>query len=78
MTDRPLLLVDERFGLNVRRLMYQSLIWSAVLGDETSGMRAALNAENLQRPADALIDRVGRNSEFRGNFLGREVLVDKA
>lgn len=58
MTDRPLLLVDGRAGLNVRRLMYQSLIWAAVLRDQASGMRAPLDPEDLERSPDTLIDRM--------------------
>ena len=63
--------------LNVRRLMYQTLIWPAVLGDQARRLRAALDAKDLQRLADALVDGVRRNVELGGDFLGAEVLVDK-
>jgi hypothetical protein len=51
--------------------MYQSLIWAAVLRNETRRLRATLHAKDLQRMADPLIDGVRRNSEFGGDFLGR-------
>jgi hypothetical protein len=38
MTDRGLWLGAGGAGLNVRRLMYQSLIWLFVAGDEASGL----------------------------------------
>ena len=49
--------------------MYQSLIWPAVLGDDARGLGAALDAEDLERLADPLIDGVRRNVE-----LGRDLL----
>jgi hypothetical protein len=65
-------------GLNVRRLMYQSLIWSAVLRNQPRRLSAALHAQDCKRLADALVDRVRRNVELGRNLLGREVLVDEA
>jgi hypothetical protein len=58
--------------------MYQSLIWSAVLGDDARGMGAALDAEDVQRLTDALVNGVRGDSELGSDFLGIEVLVDKA
>jgi hypothetical protein len=51
--------------------MYQSLIWSAVLRDETSGLGTPLDAEDLKRLADALVDGVRRDIELGRDFLGR-------
>ena len=58
MTDRGFWVAGSLVRLNVRRLMYQSLIWSAVLRDEARRLGAALDAEDLERLADALIDGV--------------------
>jgi len=55
-TDRPSWLDGRGVELNIRRLMYQPLIWAAVLGDEASGLATALHAEDVQRAANALVD----------------------
>jgi hypothetical protein len=49
--------------------MYQSLIWPAVLRYEARGLGTAFNAEDLKRLADALIDRVRRDLELRGDLF---------
>ncbi len=59
ITDRPHLLAGMIGGLNVRRLMYQSLIWSAVLGNQARGLGPPLDAQHLQGAADSLIDGMG-------------------
>jgi hypothetical protein len=51
-------------------LMYQTLIWAAVLGNEAGGLAAALNAEDVERAADALVDRVRRDVQLDRDFLG--------
>ena len=56
--------------LNVRRLMYQPLIFAAVLRDDAGGLAAALDAEDLKSPADALIDGVRRDRQRRRDLLG--------
>jgi len=38
--------------------MYQSLIWATVLGNEARGLAAALDAQDMERAANALVDRV--------------------
>jgi hypothetical protein len=58
--------------------MYQSLIWSAVLGDDARRLRSALDSEDLQRLANALVDGVRRDAELGSDLLGIEVLVDEA
>lgn len=63
--------------LNIRRLMYQSLIWPAVAGNEAGGLGAALDAEDVERAANALVDRVGRDIELRGDLFRGKVLVDE-
>jgi len=45
-------------SLNVRRLMYQSLIWAAVLSDDARCLTAALDSKDVERSSDALIDGV--------------------
>jgi hypothetical protein len=57
--------------------MYQSLIWSAVAGDDASGLGPALDSQDLERTADALIDGVRRDFELRSDLLGRKMLVDQ-
>ena len=64
MTDRGFWVTGFAKPLNVRRLMYQSLIWPAVPRDEPGRLGAPLDAEDLQRLADALVDRVRRNVEL--------------
>jgi len=71
MTDRGLWVTGLAKSLNVRRLMYQSLIWAAVLRDEPRRLGAPLDAENLQRLADSLVDRVGGNAQLARDFFGR-------
>src|SRR3954462_12967124 len=45
MTDRGLWVACVDGGLNVRRLMYQSLIWPTVLRNDAGRLRAPLDAE---------------------------------
>jgi len=80
----PNLLTDRGFGVaglviavNVRRLMYQTLMWAAVLRNDARGLSAPFHSEDLEGLADALIDRVRRNVELRRDFLGGEMLIDK-
>jgi hypothetical protein len=58
--------------------MYQSLIWPKMLGHETSGLAAALDTEDLKGAADALVHRVWRDFECRGDLLGGKMLVYQA
>ncbi|WP_309662017.1 hypothetical protein [Sphingomonas sp.] len=57
--------------------MYQPLIWAAVAGDEASGLAAALDAQNMKRSPDALVDGMRGDMEFVGDLLGRQMLVDQ-
>jgi hypothetical protein len=78
MTDRGPWVAGIDWTLNVRRLMYQSLIWAAVAGDDARRLAAPLDAEDLERLAYALIHRVRRNAELGGDVLGREMLIDQS
>jgi hypothetical protein len=57
--------------------MYQSLIWFAVLRDETRGLAPPRNVQDVQGLADPLVHRVRRDSEFDRDFLGRQMLGDQ-
>jgi hypothetical protein len=57
--------------------MYQTLIWPAVAGDDAGGLGAAFDAEDMERAADALVDRMRRDVELGRDFLGRQMLVDE-
>jgi hypothetical protein len=76
--DRGFWVTGLATSLNVRRLMYQSLIWPTVHGNETRRLGTALDAKNLQRLADALIDGMRRNIELVRDFLGRQMFVNQA
>jgi hypothetical protein len=58
--------------------MYQSLIWAGISGDDPGCLRPPIDAENLERLADALVDRVRRDAELGRDFLRAQVLVDEA
>ncbi len=77
MTDRGLWFGRASIWLNVRRLMYQSLIWLLVAGNDSSRLSSPFNPENLERLTDALVDRVRRNVELGRNFLRIQMLVDE-
>ena len=77
MSDRVVGVAVIAGRLNVRRLMYQSLIWSAVAGDQPRRLRPSLDAEDLEGLADALVDGMRGNAELDGDFLGRQMLVDQ-
>ena len=66
-----------RVRLNVRRLMYQTLICGTVAGDDPRRLGAPRDTEDLERLADALVDGVRGDSKLAGDFLRREVLVDE-
>jgi hypothetical protein len=55
--------------LNVRRLMYQSLIWLMMPGHDAGGLSTPLHAQRLKRYANALVDRVRRDVELGRDFL---------
>jgi hypothetical protein len=57
--------------------MYQTLIWSAVAGDDAGGLGPALDSQDLERASDSLVDGMRGNVELRRDFLGRQMLVDE-
>jgi hypothetical protein len=69
MTDRGVWVVRLFDCGNVRRLMYQSLIRPLVLRNDTRGLVAPVDAEDLQSLPDALVDGVRRDFELGGDFL---------
>ena len=68
-------MIGKRVDLNVRRLMYQSLIWLVVASDEACCVGPTFNPQGLERDSNALIDGVRRDVELGRNFLGGEMLV---
>jgi hypothetical protein len=76
-TDRTAGMAQGFAALNVRRLMYQSLIWPAHLRDHPRRLRPAFHAKHVQGAANSLIDRVRGNTEFDCDFLGGQMLVDE-
>src|SRR5207248_5103658 len=80
----PNLMTDRGFGVaglgaadNVRRLMYQTLIWAFALGDDPRSLRAAFDAEDGERLANPLVDGVRGDVQLGRDFLRREQLVDE-
>jgi hypothetical protein len=77
IADRGELVACRGAGLNVRRLMYQTLIWLAVLGHEACGLGSARNAESLERLANPLVDGMRRDSELDRDLFRGKMLRDK-
>jgi hypothetical protein len=77
ITDRGFWVTGLGLVGNVRRLMYQSLIWRAVLSNDARRMGAPLDAQRPQRLPDPLIDGMRRNLQLGRNLLGTEVQVDE-
>src|SRR5690242_19079615 len=69
IADRSVWLGRLGLGGNVRRLMYQSLIWSGILSDDPRCMLAGVDAEGGERLPDPLVDGVRRHPELGRNFL---------
>jgi hypothetical protein len=69
IADRSFGVTCGQLGINVRRLMYQTLIWARKLSDDPSSLRTALHAEDLKRLSDALIDGVRGDAELRCDLL---------
>jgi hypothetical protein len=59
IADRGFWVARGVLRLNVRRLMYQTLIWLRVLRDDARGLGSAVDAEDLQGLANPLVNRVG-------------------
>ncbi len=56
---RAALLAETRCRLNVRRLMYQPLIFAGVLRHQARGLASPLDTEDVQGAADPLIHCMG-------------------
>jgi hypothetical protein len=56
-TDRTAGVPLGTAALNVRRLMYQSLIWRMALRYQACRLRAPFDAKRVQGAADALVDQ---------------------
>jgi hypothetical protein len=78
ITDRGFWVARFGLGGNVRRLMYQSLIWPGMQGDDPRRLRSALDSQDVQGLADALVDGVRGDPELRRNLLRAQMLVDEA
>jgi hypothetical protein len=77
MTDRGFWVTLSALDLNVRRLMYQSLILRGMLGNEPSRLRTPLNAEDLKRLPNSLVDRMRRDPKLGSDFLRAHMLIDE-
>jgi cobalamin biosynthesis protein CobD/CbiB len=73
-SDRGLWVAGQFVAVDVRRLMYQSLIWAPigtrVLSDDPRSLAAPLHTEDMECAANALVDRVRRDVELGRDFLG--------
>jgi hypothetical protein len=81
MTDRAALVSPGRTGVDVRRLMYQTLICLIVARDcgrhQPGRFASPVDAQLFQRPPDALVHGVRADAEPDGDFLAAVMLVDE-
>ncbi|HJR82514.1 MAG TPA: hypothetical protein VJ775_01175 [Sphingomicrobium sp.] len=56
IADRPGGVRSGSWNLNVRRLMYQSLIWLVLARDDAGRLGSTVDAQRLKSKTDALID----------------------
>jgi hypothetical protein len=81
IANRAFLVTGQYGGVDVRRLMYQSLICrisrGQSRGDHPRGLTPALDAELFERAADPLVDRMRADPQPRRNFLAAVVKVDQ-
>ena len=76
-SDRGLWVAGQIAGLNVRRLMYQPLIWAAVVGDDSRRLASALDSKDVERAPDTLVDGVRGDVELGRDLLRRQMLVNQ-
>jgi len=69
-SDRGLWFAEFAVALNVRRLMYQSLIWAGALRNDARGLAAAFHAEDVQSPPNALVYGMWGDGELARNLFG--------
>jgi hypothetical protein len=79
MTDRRIGFAGNWCRVDVRRLMYQTLIWGeqARRRGDARGLRPALDAEVVEGLADSLVDGVRGNAELDRDLFRRQVLIDE-
>ena len=77
MSDRGVWVAVGSVRLNVRRLMYQSLIWSGMLRNDARRLASALDSQRVKRLANALVDGVGGDVELCRDFFRRQMLIDQ-
>ncbi|HEX6661668.1 MAG TPA: hypothetical protein VF067_07355 [Sphingomicrobium sp.] len=75
--DRGLWVAGRTAPLNVRRLMYQTLIRAGVLGDDARSLAATLDSEGMESAPNALVDGVRRDVELGRDLLRRQMLIDE-
>ena len=79
--DRALFLSGLEVSVDVRRLMYQTLICRILgrdgVGHQACGLSAAVYSKFFQSPANALIDGVRADAEANRDFLAAVVPVDQ-
>src|SRR5690348_4703140 len=78
MPDRGVWLAAGEPAVDVRRLMYQSLIWLGKLRDDARGLLPAVHAKDAERLPDPLVHGVRGNVELGRDFLRRQMLVHEA
>jgi hypothetical protein len=69
IADRALFVARPGIRLNVRRLMYQSLIWRTMLSHESSRLAPPRDLQDVESLPYALVDRMRRNPELDRDFL---------
>ena len=81
MTDRPQFVAGGRGRVDVRRLMYQALIWGAFVSrgrrHDPRRFTASLDAQRMNGLTNPLVDSVRRNAKAERDFLRRQMLVDQ-
>jgi hypothetical protein len=81
IANRTFLVTGQYGGVDVRRLMYQSLICGIVQwqsrGNHPGRLAATVDAQLFERAADSLVDGMRANAQPGGNFLAAVVKVDK-
>jgi hypothetical protein len=81
IANRTLKVSGQHGGVDVRRLMYQSLICRIVLRqsrrNHPCSLAPAIDAQLIECAADSLVDGVRADSQPRGNFLAAVVKVDE-
>jgi len=79
--DRAVFLSEPGSRVDVRRLMYQTLIYGVIHGelirDHARSIAPPLNVELFQCATDPLIDRVRADAQFGCDFLAAIVAINQ-